>query len=77
MGELVVNAQCLFSIQDITNWYWYQQPLQYYIIVPKHKIIHPGLDVVGITDVQEISKSVCNRIQAKIHTKTSNLSDRC
>ena len=34
-------------------------------MVPKRAIIHPRLDVVGITDVQDILKSVCNRIQAK------------
>ena len=47
-----------------SNWYWGQQ-LQYTIIVTTCKNLHPCLDVVGITDVQETPKSVCNIIQAK------------
>ena len=35
------------------------------MIVPTCTILHTCLDVVRITDVQDISKTVCNRIQAK------------
>ena len=70
MGELVAKAQYFCSIKYSTNWYWGEHPLQQAIIFPTRTIIHPHLDVVGITGVQDIPKSVCNRIQAKIHTKT-------
>ena len=49
-GELVVKAQYLCPIQENTNWYWRQQPLQQNIIVPKRTILHPRPDVVRITD---------------------------
>ena len=52
-------------MQEITNWYWEQQPLQHTIIVPTYTIIYPRLDVVGIKDFQDTPKRVCNRIQAK------------
>ena len=39
--------------------------MQHTIIVPTHTIICPHLDVVVITVVQNILKSVYNRIQAK------------
>ena len=64
-GELVVKAKCLCYMQESTNWYWKQQPLQQNIIVPTRTIINPRLDVFGITDVQDIPKYVCNIIQAK------------
>ena len=76
-GESVVKAQYICSMQEITNWYWKQQSMQKYIIVPTHTIFYPRFDVVGITDVQDIPKIVCNRIQEKFHTKTSYFSDRC
>ena len=34
-------------------------------MVPTRTILHPRLDVVGKTDVQDIPKNVCNRIQLK------------
>ena len=37
-GELVVKAQYLCSVQENTNWYWKQQPLQYTIIFPRCSI---------------------------------------
>ena len=52
-------------MQENTNWYCKQHSLQQTIIVPTRKIIHPRLDVVIIRDVQDISKNVYNRIQAK------------
>ena len=64
-GELVAKVQYLCSIQDNTNWFGKKQPLQQNIIVPTCTIIHPRLDVVGITDDQDIIKSLCNSIQAQ------------
>ena len=64
-GELFVKSQYLWSMQESTNWYWKQQPLQHTIIVPTHTILHPRLDVITIRYVQYIPKNVCNRIQAK------------
>ena len=29
-GELVVKSQYFFSMEENTNWYWKQQPLQKY-----------------------------------------------
>ena len=55
-GELVVKSQYLCSVQDSANWYWGQHQLQQAIIVPTRIIIHPHLDVVGITDFQDIHK---------------------
>ena len=63
--ELVVKAQYLFSMQENTNWYWKQQSLQQNIIFSTRTIVHICLDVVRITYVQDIPKTVCNRIQAK------------
>ena len=42
-----------------------KKPLQHNIIFPTLTILHPRLDVVGITYVQDIPKDVCNSIQAK------------
>ena len=39
------------------------------IIFPTRTILHPRLDVSVITYVQDIPKSVYNRIKEKIHTK--------
>ena len=52
-------------MQENTNWYWKQQPLQQNIIVTTIKIIHPRLNVSGMKDVQYIPKTVCNIIQGK------------
>ena len=52
-------------MQENTNWYWKQQPLQQIIIVPTRTILHPHIDVITIRYVKEIHKNVCNRIQAK------------
>ena len=49
--ELVFKAQYLCSMQENTNWYCKQPPLQHTIIVPTRTIIHPCLDVFRITDV--------------------------
>ena len=60
-GELFVKAKYLCYMQDITNWYWEQHTHQQDIIVPTCTILHPRLDVIGITDVQDIPKRMCNR----------------
>ena len=52
-------------MQENTNWYWKQQSLQQTIIVPTHTILRPCIDVVRIIDVQDIPKTVCNRIPKK------------
>ena len=62
-GELVVRAQYLLSMQENNNWYWEQQLLQQTIIVPTRIILHPCLDVVEITDFQDIPNTICNSIQ--------------
>ena len=77
MGELVVKAKHLLSMQENTNCYWKQRTLQHNIIVSTRTIIHPRLDDVGITDVKDNPKNVCNRIQEKNHTNTPYFSDRC
>ena len=64
-GELVVKSQYICSIQENTDWCWKQQSLQQNIIVPTRTILHQFLDVVRITDVQDIPETVCNRIQGK------------
>ena len=62
---LVIKAKYLCSMQYNTNCYWEKQPLQQTTIVPTCAIIHPHLDVVGITYVQCIPKNVCDRIKLK------------
>ena len=52
-------------MQENTNWYWKQQPLQQTIMVPTRTILHQRLDFITIRYVQDIPKNVCNRIQAK------------
>ena len=63
--ELVFKAQYLCSMQGNTDLYWEKNPLQQTIIFSTRTIINPHINVVGITDVHDIPKSVCNRIQAK------------
>ena len=63
--ELVVKAKYLSSMHEIYNWYWKQQSLKHNIIAPTRTVIHPCLDLFRITDVQDIPKTVCNRIQEK------------
>ena len=75
-GALVIKARYLFSMQENTNWYCKQQPLQQTIIVPTCKILHPRLVVIIITYVQEIPKKHFSRNDAKkINTDTSNYYD--
>ena len=60
-GELVVKAQYLCSMQENTNWYWKQQPLQQTIIVPTRTILHPRLDVIIIRYVKDTPKNIFSR----------------
>ena len=62
-GELVVKAQYPCYMQENYNWYRKQQSLKHNIMVPTRNILHPRLDVVIITYVQDIPKNICNRIQ--------------
>ena len=62
-GELIVKAQYLCSMQEITNWCWDQYPQQQVITVPTRTIIHQQLDVTAIKYIHDIPKSVCNRTQ--------------
>ena len=64
-GELVVREKYLCSMQDNTNWYWKEQPLQQNIIVPTRTIILPILYFITIIYVQDIPKNLYNSIQAK------------
>ena len=63
--ELVAKAKYIYSIQEITIWYWQKQILQHTIIVLTCTILHPRLDGAEITDIQDVPKSVCNKIQGK------------
>ena len=64
-GKLVIKAQYLCSMQENTNWYWKQQPLQQTILVPTCTILHPRLDVIVIRYVQDTPKNLCSSNQAK------------
>ena len=64
-GELVVKAQYICSMQENTNWYWKQQPLQQTSIVPTRTILHPCIDLIIIRYVQDTPTNICSRNQAK------------
>ena len=68
-GELVVKAQYLSSMQENTNWYQKQQPLQQTIIVPTRTILHPRLEDIIIRYVKDIPNKLCGRIKAKKETQ--------
>ena len=52
-------------MQESTNCFWDQHPQQQVIKVPTCTILHPQLDGTAITDINDITKSVCNKTQAK------------
>ena len=52
-------------MQEKTNRFWKQQPLQQTIIVPTHTLLRPRLDVITIIYVEETPKNICIRIHAK------------
>ena len=62
-GVLVFNARYICSMQANTNWYWDQHPQQHIITVTTHTILHTLLEVNEITDICDLTKSVCNRTQ--------------
>ena len=64
-GKSVFKAQYICSMQEDSNWYRKQQSLKHNIIVTTPTILHPCLDVIRLTYVQETPKTICNRIQAK------------
>ena len=64
-GELVFKARYLSSMQENTNWYWYQEKKQQVIIVPTITIVNTCLDVVVVKYVHDIPKSIFNRNHAK------------
>ena len=45
-------------MQEKTNWYWKQQPLQQTIIVPTYTILNPRLGVITMIYVQDIPMNV-------------------
>ena len=63
VGELVVKSQYTFSMQERTNWFWHQHPQHQVITVPSCTTLHSLLDIIAITDIQDIPKRVCNRTQ--------------
>ena len=70
--KLVVKAQYIFSMQENTNCYRKQQPLQQTIIFPSLTILHPRLDVIIIRYVQDTPENICIRNKGKSNTNTSN-----
>ena len=52
-------------MQENTNQYWKQKPLQHTIIFPTITITHPCLDVITIIYVQDTPKNLCRNIQAE------------
>ena len=52
-------------MQENTNWYWKQQPLQQTIIVPTRTILHTHLEVIKIGYVQDIPNKFFARSEAK------------
>ena len=64
-GKFVDKAQYICSMQENTNCYWKQQPLQQTIIVSTRTILHTPLEVIIIRYVQDIPKKLCGRSEAK------------
>ena len=60
-------------MQENSNYYWKQKSLQHNIIFPTHTILHPHIDLIQIIDVQDIPKTVCDRIQAKKATQRHSI----
>ena len=66
-------------MQENSNWYWKQQPLQHTIIIPTHTILHPHIDVIIIRFIQDTHKNICSRNQLEkaiqIHTIIVTVAD--
>ena len=65
VGELVVKAKYIFSVQVDTTWYCNKHPQQHVTTVLTRTKLHPRIEVNAVTDFHVIPKSVCNRTQAK------------
>ena len=64
-GEIVFRTHYLSCMQENKYWYWKQEHIQQFIIVTTKTIVHPCLDFVGVKDVHDIPRSVCNINQEK------------
>ena len=51
-------------MKEITTWFWVQH-IQQQVIIATTKKNHPQLYVTAIKCIHDITKSVCNRTQAK------------
>ena len=60
-------------MQENTNWYRKQPPLQQTIVVPTRTILHPRLDVIILRYVQDTPKKLCSRNEAKKQYKDIQL----
>ena len=52
-------------MQENTNWYWKQQPLQNTIVVPTRTVFHPSLEFIIIIYDKDIPKKRFGRREAK------------
>ena len=64
-GKLFVKAKYLCSMHIDTNWYWNKHPQHHVITVTTRTIIYPQLEINAITDIHDMTKTVCNRIREK------------
>ena len=64
-GELVVKSHCVNNIQYNTKCYWEKSQQQNNTIPPKFTIVHLCLNLIPVTEVNQIPKSVCNRNQKR------------
>ena len=70
-GKIITACELVVKSQYIL----YQHSQQQVITVLTCTILHPLLDFTAITDIHDITKSVCSSTQAKINTRTSYFSD--
>ena len=52
-------------MQVDNNWYWNQHPQQHVITVPTNTVLHERPELNALTDFHAITRSACNRAQAK------------
>ena len=74
---LVFKAQYILSVQENTNWYWKQKPLQQTNIVPTHTILNQHIEVIIIRYVQDITKKICGIGKAKKTIQTNQYWRTC
>ena len=72
---MIVKAWYLICMQEKKNGYWDKKNHQQVIMFPAQTIVHPCLDVLPVKYFSDIIRSVCNRNQQKMFTKTSYMSD--